>query len=180
MALDILEAKLKGIRTSAEMVQNEWNQEIAAINSDGSLSDVGKSANLGEAYTDVKSKLDGLRAQEHEAVKTKRTELEKDVFGLYSTDSTAIISYRDARDRARRLEDSNEAESLMQSAELSADDALASAILAEALDRGWSRIISTYKENHPSKVEKLKDLSTLAKYQGNSFTNNVAYMVMQP
>jgi len=58
-------------------------------------------------------------------------------------------SYRDAQDRAERVESAGQAKRLLQQAERSGDELLARAVAVKAQDRRWKDVTDAYSETRP-------------------------------
>lgn len=181
MSLDTLEAQIDDLRDQAERIQSRWASTSDSWTNDNTLSDIGKRAKLDSEHVQVSAKLSDLRKQEKELIDAKRQSLERSLFGLTtvtSTDPNQVILYRDAQDRSRRLTNSDEATELLASAIRSDDRSLAAAVLARALDAGWSSIVAEYIKQNPSAREQLDDLTKLRQY--DSFGANLSYATLSP
>ncbi|KWX19722.1 hypothetical protein AFM11_34330 [Mycolicibacterium wolinskyi] len=168
MSLDKLESQLEGLRAQAASIQKRWARTRDNINNDNTLTDIGKKQKLDAEREQVSTKLSGLRKQETEAVAAQKQSLEKSLFGLGVVDSTytdKIMSYRDAHDRAGRLELQSQGQELLASAMRSDDKILAAAVLAKALASEWRSVIAEYLKQNPRAGD---DLNDLAKLQGYS------------
>lgn len=176
MTLDILDSKLTSLRAEAERLQHQWNRTISTVQSDTTLSEVGRREKLEQERATARERMKKLREQEDGLVATKKQALEKSLFGMSSTDPNRIIAYRDARDRARQLTREDEARELLTSAKLSGDSSLAQAILAAAIPNNWTAIVREYADSNPTAIQNLNDLKTIAEYerQGTGF----AYLIM--
>lgn len=167
MSLDKLETRIEEIRAQAENVQKRWARTRDSITKDNTLTDIGKQQKLDAERENVSAKLSALRAQETELIAAEKISLEKSLFGLGPVDSTytdKIMSYRDAQDRAGRLDRAADADELLASAMRSDDKILARAVLAKALANEWRNVINKYVEQHPRSAEDLEDLAALRAY----------------
>jgi hypothetical protein len=177
MSLAQLESQIDDLRAQAERIQNRWARtNDGSAMADETLSDIGKRAKLDAERERVSAKLSDLRKQETQLIAAKKQSLEKSLFGLStvtSSDPGQIIAYRDAQDRAARLTIAADAQEVFASAMRSDDQTLAAAIVARALNAGWSSIISAYIEQHPSAGENLADLAKLGQY--DSFGAALSY-----
>lgn len=177
MSLAQLESQINDLRAQAERIQNRWARTSDVLTNDSSLSDTGKRAKLDSEREQVQAKLRDLRKRESELIADKRQSLERRLFGLSSvtcTDPNQIIAYRDAQDRAARLNDGNTAQEVFAAAMRSDDKTLAAAVLARALSNGWSSIIAEYVKQHPAAREDLDDLAKLQQY--DSFGAGLSYI----
>lgn len=177
MSLTQLESQIEDLRAQAERIQTRWAKTRSSITNDNTLTDIGKQQKLDTEREQVSTKLRGLLAQESELVANKKQSLEKALFGLGPVDSTytdRIMSYRDAQDRAARLQFHNEAQELLTSAIRSEDKILAAAVLAKALASQWQSVISQYLEHNPRASDDLDDLARLQSY--NSLESGFSYI----
>lgn len=179
MSLEALRAEVEGFRTEAGHLAEEFSQVHAKVVDDSNLTAVGKREHLEPLHTEVVEQMSALHAREKAAVKTEKEKLERRVFGLSpsaSSDPRKVESYRAAQDRARKLEDSDDAAELYESAKRSDDNILAAAVLEKALIRGWPAIKEDYLERNTTARDDLDDLAALAKYSDNSLFNTAHYM----
>lgn len=177
MSLAQLESQIDDLRAEAERLQKRWARTSDSWTNDNTLSDIGKRAKLDSEHAQVSARLRDLRKKETELIAAKKQSLEKRLFGLStvtSSDPSQIVLYRDAQDRAARLTDSDEAAEAFAAARRSDDKTLAAAILARALDAGWSSIVAEYVKQHPTASEDLDDLAKIQQY--NSFEAGLSYI----
>jgi hypothetical protein len=178
MSLAQLEAQIDDLRAKAAGIQNRWARTSDSLNNDINLSDSGKQAKRDSEHAQVNAKLSDLRKQEKEIIVAKRQSLEKRLFGLSSVTSSdpgQIIAYRDAQDRAAQLSDADTAREVLAAAMRSDDKTLAAAVLARALDNGWSGIVAEYVKQNPTAGEDLDDLATIQQY--DSFGAGLSYII---
>lgn len=180
MALDFIEGKIDSIRAEADNLRDEYLRTQAEVASDPALTDTGKREALAPAHATLSEMLKNLRQQERDVVRIKREKLERDVFGLpagAANNPAQLVSFRDAQDRANRLTDRDEAEQAYKSALRSDDTVLAQAILAQAIQRGWSNVTDDYCTRNPSARTDLDDLRKIGQYEQNSLSITAQYMV---
>lgn len=181
MSLDHIQSQVDELRSKAEGVQDSWNRTIKDVNADETLSATGKRDKLDSEYTQLKGHLDALRAKEVDLIAAKQQSLEKSLFGLPAAtiaDPNRTIAYRDAQERAARLQDHNDARELYDFAMLSEDKILAGAIIAKALANGWPSIVNDYTSRHPAAREDLADLNEIQRYDRMQAT--MSYMILSP
>lgn len=167
MSLAQLEAQIDDLRAQAERIQTRWARTSETWTNDNTLSDIGKRAKLDDEHAQVSGKLSELRKKETELIAAKKQSLERRLFGLStvaSSDPTQIVIYRDAQDRAARLTDHDDAAEAFAAAQRSDDQTLAAAILARALEAGWTRIVDQYIKHNPTTSEDLADLAKIQQY----------------
>lgn len=176
MSLAQLESQIDGLRAQAASIQKRWARTSDNLAKDANLSDVGRQAKRDAERDRMRDQLRELRKKEAEIVDAKKQALEKRLFGLSSVTSSdpgQVLLYRDSQDRAARLTQSDEAAKVFAAALRSDDKILAAAVLARALDAGWTSIVNEYVKQNPSAGEDLKDLAKLLRYQ--SFEASIAY-----
>ncbi|MGJ6124912.1 hypothetical protein QN239_20305 [Mycolicibacterium sp. Y3] len=179
MSLEDLDTEVAGYRAQAEQLTDEFKLAHAEIESDPRLSADGKREQLEPLHADVVEQINALRDREKAAIRGKKANLERRLFGLSSTasnDPAKLVSFRDAQSRARQLEDADDAAELYESAKRSGDTILATAVLEKALVRGWSNIKEDYLATNTTARKDLDDLAALAKYTDNSLMNLVHYV----
>lgn len=167
MSLTQLESQIEDLRAQAERIQTRWARTRETITNDKTLTEIGKQQKLDAEREQVSTKLRGLREQESALVTAKKQSLEKALFGLSAVDSTytdRIMSYRDAQDRAARLESHNAAQELLTSAIRSEDKILAAAVLAKAIAHEWPSVTAQYLKHNPRAADDLDDLDRLQGY----------------
>lgn len=177
MSLDQLNSQIGEIRDAAASIQKRWARTRDSITNDNTLTDIGKQQKLDAEREQVSARLSDLRAQERELIADKKQSLEKSLFGLGAAASTytdKIMSYRDAQDRARRLELATEGAELLASALRSDDEILAAAVLGKALASEWRDVIAEYLKYKPRAAESLNDLMAL--HAHNPMESLFAYM----
>lgn len=84
--------------------------------------------------------MEKLRAEEDKRALDKKASLEGTITGSVGSDSASIINYRDAQDRADKLETNGEAARMMTRALNSGDKTLASAVAQAAVEKGWNDV----------------------------------------
>lgn len=179
MSLAYLESQITDVRNRADNVRTNYENAVRQVKDNTSLSDLGKREALQHHYETAKESLSKLRQQEVDLVEDRKQKLSKELFGLTGTtssDPNQIIAYRDAQDRAARIESGDDARRLLGTAKLSDDKSLVSAILARAVSEGWTSIITEHLKDKPAAEEKLRDLQKLQEY--NTFASaGFTYMV---
>ena len=71
---------------------------------------------------------------------------------------TVAISYRDAQDRAEKIQNESEALALLATAERSGDELLARAVGGWAIDRGYQQVADTFLATRPGQARALAEL----------------------
>lgn len=185
MALTQLNAKLTTLRDTAEATLARHRSRMEQIRADRTLSPTGKAAELAKNYLTESAILKDLQRQETETLSTKRSELERKLFGQVSTDPSAIIAYRDAQDRVGRLamNEQHKALEMLRTAALSGDKTLSAAVVGRALAVGWSKVMDQHTSQDPAVATELQDLADVIHFQENpdiQFTAYNSYHLSKP
>lgn len=158
----------QNIQDQAGAIQSNFNATVTQVRSNGDLTEDAKLRRLARAWTDAEARMGELR-QSWQGRSTESAEsLTKQVFGAAGTSGADAISVRDADDRASRLEDADEALSLLRRAEDNGDVVLSRAIALHAFGKrneffggDWAGVVDAYAEAHPQVAEKIVKLATL-------------------
>lgn len=136
--------------------------ELARHRANTQLSPEGRQRAIAKAYTRAQDKLDSIRQTQVKTTANARNDVEARLFGLpkYS-DPAAVIGYRDAQDRAGRIENVGEAQQMLRRAQISGDTQLARAILGRAFETGWGDVVDAYVEADPSIANDVDSLINL-------------------
>jgi hypothetical protein len=185
MSLRDLSEKITDLRDKAASELAGSRQVMNSIRANSGLSTSGKAAELAKNYLAASKTTRELERQERELLTSKRSELERRLFGQFSNDPSAIIAYRDAQDRASRLaiDDADKAAALLRTAELSGDVTLSAAIVGRAMECGWEPILQAYAANHPAQAAELNDLADIVHFQedpAKQFDAFNSYKVTKP
>lgn len=133
-------AEMRGIRDGFTNAAN-------AIRGDNRYSQEGVKAALASALLDARDRAAALRdAYQLETGGTQHT-LQQKLFGLPAGDRenpAAIVAYRDAADRAAKIERAEDAMTALDRALLHQDRGLARAIASHAHDRKWYAVVDAY------------------------------------
>lgn len=157
-------AEAKRIRARHTALAND-------INNRRDLSADGRKRQLARLQVDAKRELRALREQAAAANAARRDQIMDRLFrNPDSYDSSAVISYRDALERADRVNNPTEAASLLKLAQRTGDAALARAVAAKALDAamsdrnggdGWVNVVNAWGAEDNGRDELLTELSEI-------------------
>ncbi|SCX37977.1 hypothetical protein SAMN03159343_0256 [Klenkia marina] len=139
------------------------------IRADRNLSDEGKRANLLSVHQAASKQ---LRA-EHDRIRERDTkhkaDLERRLFGLTPHALGAdVISYRDALDRASRIQNADQANELLSMARGSGDKVLERAVFAHAYEMAgpsaapWNELVTAYLQARPDLQADVDELSRVS------------------
>ena len=138
-----------------------YNAALADIRGDASLSELGKTQMIARAWTNTRAEIARLSQLDFDAQVKRYNDVERQVFGPAATSGADAVSFRDAVDRADRLENPDAALKALGNAELSGDQVLAKAVVMRAWQADWSTVVDQYAVNHPTVTDKLAELSAL-------------------
>jgi hypothetical protein len=155
----------EAVANQAAAVQKELNTAIQTIRENGDLTPEGKTKQLASAYLRAEQKMNGVRDSWDESTTRTVATGTKDVFGAVNTEGADAISVRDAADRARQIQDADEASQLLSWAERNGDQVLARAIAQRAYDEtkspfgaGWGEVLGTYTEPRPDVAHAIQEI----------------------
>jgi len=175
MTFEYLKSEISDYRTEAKATQKQAENYRTAVQNDPKLSDEYKREEIQHAGKVFKEKLVNLKDREMVAIQSRKDTLVRDLFGYTTTDPSNIIAYRDAQDRAERLENQAAALTVLTRAQQSGDKSLASAVLLRAFDAGWDQVALAYGENNPGTIDKLHELNAVTAMAGSDFQRAMDY-----
>lgn len=173
MSLDDLDNKIEANRASALRVSGIAQERMKATREDPRLSDMAKQENITQIRSDAQKQLDELSARENQLVADHTRFLQRQIYGTAGTTPDAVITFRDAQERADRIKEPRDALTAMQRALLNQDAGMAQALLGRAIDQGWSDVTSAYAAENPARASYVADLQGLT-----NFKNNVGAQMM--
>lgn len=150
--------------------------KIGSIRADSSLSDAGKRQQIASVHHMASQQLQVERDRIASRDTSRKGKLERDLFGITPNALGAdVISYRDAVDRASRLENATQANDLLSRARATGDKALERAVFAHAYEMGgpgpigqpWNELVEAYLEVRPDLVEPLTELVEVSSTASN-------------
>lgn len=149
--------------TKAASIHAAMQSAVEAIRSNTDLSEEGRTRQMARVYTQARDAMQALRQEFETEREATAKKLNREIFG--NTESADVMSVRDARDRARRLEDPAEAAQLLNWAEDDGDEVLARAIAEQAhrnsvgvLGGEWTPVLQSYLDERPEVASRLEQL----------------------
>ncbi|WP_144872433.1 hypothetical protein [Microbacterium sp. 1.5R] len=165
MTLDNLNTKINTLRDEAAAIRRDFSTEIAALNANPSLTIAGKRELLDKIEPELRTKLANLDAEESKALEQTRQGLQRQITGNASEGD--VVAFRDAHDRAGRLESEVGARNAITQA-LDVDDVeLAKAILHKSMANGWTAAIDTYTAARPDMSGTIRDLTAVHRWSNS-------------
>lgn len=183
MSFDQLQNKIQATRDASAAVTASFSASVDAVRSNVNLSPEGKQRKIAALYVDAQAKVGALSDSEKNAIATERTAVDRALFGTpASSDPSAMIAFRDAQDRAERIEDDTTALSVLNRTDITGDTELASAVLNQAVAMGWGNVIDTYAATHPGQAALVEELVALANLSSarNHLFSAWSYLVPKP
>ncbi|WIE69204.1 hypothetical protein [Curtobacterium sp. MCLR17_054] len=177
MSFDALNAQIEGLREQATQLQRSTNQERKNIAADTALSEEGKRQQAEAATAYARTQVAVLRNKETQLVKDSIRTLETQLDAKVGSGATDMIAFRDAQERADRVEDKEGASRLMSLALRSNDHTLAHALFRKAIDQRWGGVVDGFAAERPDSATAAKEIQILDDYLKNTWQRNMAYMV---
>ena len=144
-------------------LQEKLQRDIDRVNSDTSLSPLGKNEKIAALQEAARANLGSLRQAQQLDADSQRKRLEDKLFGHpTSYEPAEIVSRRDAAERVASLEkvtlNPSKAVELMKSAIRNGDKALERELLRAAYDGQWVDVINVVADARPSSDPDIKSL----------------------
>ncbi|AZZ52619.1 hypothetical protein [Rathayibacter festucae] len=175
MALTQLNKQIEALRARAAEMSSGLRDTQNAIDQDPTLSDQGKEEQKQDYVNQTKGALADLRSQENALVKAKTQELERALDATVGDGGADIIAFRDAQDRADRLEEEDDAKRLLSQAIRVGDKSLAFAVFRAGLDKAWPGVRDIFLAEYPQAAETVADLKQLQQYSANGLERTLSY-----
>lgn len=173
MSLQAIDDKIEANRASALRVSGDARARIKAVQEDPRLSDLAKRDEITHITDVTKKQLSDLAAREQQIVDDHIRFLQRQIYGTTGSSPEAVITFRDAQERADRIEEQRPALVAMQRALLNKDEGMAQALLGRAFDEGWADVTAAYATEYPAREGYVADLLGLL-----NFKNNVGAQLM--
>jgi hypothetical protein len=175
MSLDYFEQEVETVRAEAERERDVYNRRASEIDRDPTLSDEGKTQARAAAQDAIAPRLKSLRAREDEIINRKINELELRIDSKSGNTSSDIIAFRDAQDRAERIDNPDDAQRILERAMRGGDTSLAHAVFRQAVNKNWGAVTRTFTQANPDLATTVTDLSRLYRFREDTFARNVQY-----
>ncbi|WP_329411939.1 hypothetical protein OG563_06010 [Nocardia vinacea] len=143
-------------------LRNRVTATAKQLREDKRYTEEGRRNAIAAAYLDAVAQARELHQQYATEARAKRPKLERELFGIPSSgDPTALLSWRDAQDRADRIEGEKDGIRMFERAVQSGDTHLAKAVLARAVRSDWTPILEQADTILPGSTDKLAELAAL-------------------
>lgn len=175
MSIQSLDREIEAIRAQAENARGNYEARIAEIDRDVTLSDEGRRLAREQVNASIGPRLKELRAKEDALINAEINSLELQLDSKTGNTVNDIIAFRDAQDRAERIDDPNEAERILTRAMRQGDTSLAHAIFRRGLDSNWAMVVATFTAANPELETAARDLKQLYRFRDNTFARTIQY-----
>lgn len=138
-------------------LRNLVKGDVAKYNGDPRYSTDGRRNLIAATY--LAAQKAGADAYEKFAApaRAKHREIERKLFGPGSKDHAAVMSWRDACDRADNIDTAEKGQRMFERACIGEDTMLAKAILQRAVRRGWNDVLDSAATQMPEQAELVQD-----------------------
>lgn len=169
MSLESFETSVEMVRSEAQEVSKQYGSLLAGIDGNTKLSAEGKAEEKEALYAEFRPRMDELRDREKAhidlAISNRLVAIEAPTGGLSTSE---MPSFRDAQDRAERVESKEEALALIERALRHGDKHLAHALLRIAVDKGYSNVIDAFEKAKPGMKETIDELTQLKRFRAEN------------
>jgi hypothetical protein len=177
MSLTYADQQIDAIRAEAEQVQRTYSNQTKEVKANTTLSEEGKKLQLDAAYDSARTRARALLDKENSIVDAKITELETAIDSKSGNTSSDVIAFRDAQDRAERLDSSDDADKMLERAIRTGDRSLAHAIFRRALEANWSSTVQIFEKENPNLTDVVKDLRIMQNFKRRSMERTMQYHI---
>lgn len=152
-----------------EQIRESYNKQVEKIRARQDLTDQAKQVAMARAHTAAVEKIEAVRQADQQQYQTRRTQLEKRLFGNRDLSGMEALSARDAREKAAQLTDPQAAQAAYSRALRDGDRDYARAIAAHAADQAsvplfgeaWVPVVETHAESTPGYSANLQEFRSL-------------------
>jgi hypothetical protein len=134
----------QGVDENAEKIREKVHRDLEKLEQDDSLSDLGRRDRRDQLRQQAREQMQNLRVGYEQRRRELDLQVRQAAFGAAPTSAAGVTAFRDAVDRAARLERREDTQRAMQQALATGDSELARAIAAHAHDHGWADIVRAW------------------------------------
>lgn len=152
------------------------------VRKDPRYSTEGRRNAIAAAYTAGAKQAGALRTQFNQQMTEQRSTLESQLFGRADTsrDPSAVLSWRDAQDRAARIDNGTAAARAYHNARINGDTHLMTALVQHAAAHSWMDVLHEADNAEPGTLDKLKALENMPSERGQKQLSNVGFVLPAP
>jgi hypothetical protein len=144
----MLAVQLEDAKRKMTQIRSSLDREVEQIRTSARLSDQGRIQELAKAVLAHRQRADTLRNTVTVDNEGTRVKLSAKLFGIPpGADPATVLVYRDACDRAARLESADDAAAMVKRANEMGDDLLARAVAGHAHGQKWRDVTASYAES---------------------------------
>lgn len=152
-----------------EQIREQYNRQIERIRNRQDLTDQAKQVAMARAHRSASERIAATRDADRQQYETRKATLEKRLFGNRELSGMDALSARDAREKAAKLTDPQEAQAAYSRALRDGDREYARAIASHAADQAsiplfgeaWLPVVETHAENTPGYGANLQEFRSL-------------------
>lgn len=167
MSLQATDGRIEANRAAALRVTGDAREQVKATNNNPMLSELAKRENVSRITDTAKAQLADLAAREQQIVADQIRALQRQIYGTTGSSPDAVITFRDAQERADRITEQRPALAAMERALLNKDAGMAQALLGRAFDQGWSDVVAAYVSENPAQGTNIEDLQGILKFKNS-------------
>lgn len=112
--------------------------------------------------------------------RVRHREIERKLFGPGSKDHAAIMSWRDACDRADQINGQDNCQRMFERACIAEDTMLAKAIMQRAVRHGWNDVIDSASKHMPGQADLVQDWLSTPSDEALDKLKSLVYRVPRP
>lgn len=128
-------------------IRNSFQRDVESIRASSIYNDAGRRQELAKTFFSHRKQAEGLRSRFTTTNDESRVRLSARLFGLpAASDAASVLVYRDACDRAAKLEDEGAAAAMLRRATEMGDSLLARAVAGHAYTKRWASVTGDYAE----------------------------------
>ncbi|WP_283604997.1 hypothetical protein [Mycolicibacterium poriferae] len=157
-------------RDEMAAIQRRLASGISTIRDNRRLTNHGKRTEMAKLVKTARKQRDDLKTKYLTDREARRERLQRRIFGV-DGDMTReqLAIFRDSRDRAKRIETPEDAQTELEFAHRYGDTWMVKAIALRAVEQGWREVFSTYQQHAPETTR--ADLDALADIPSGPRTN---------
>lgn len=152
-----------------DQIREQYGRQVDRIRAREDLTPQAKQVAMARAHQAAAQKIAAIRDADRQQYQQRKTTLEKRLFGNRELSGTDALSARDAREKAAKLTDPQEAQAAYSRALRDGDRDYARAIAAHAADQAavplfgeaWVPVVETHAENTPGYGANLQEFRSL-------------------
>jgi|KBSSwiStaDraftv2_1062776.scaffolds.fasta_scaffold03943_17 hypothetical protein len=169
-------------KAEIDAIRRNLNSTVESIRRDRALSDSGRREKMAIATKAARDKADTLKRKVSKERTSRKTELERRLFGVGSNSSpTDLLVLRDSRDRAAALGTEEQATFAMRQAHSAGDEYMAKAIAQVAILKGWTNLVDDFRQHATAETAAALDqLAQLPSGRNTDVADSLMFTIRAP